>query len=78
MEIIEHRVSEFFVMLRMLEVGGVGVFLSLDLSSSLLFGNDADSDGVFLMGYLGPRCAACTLPKVRARQTPWRAQSSCW
>ncbi len=34
---IEHRVKEFFVMLLMLEVGVVGVFLSLDLFLFFLF-----------------------------------------
>jgi NADH-quinone oxidoreductase subunit M len=34
---IEHRVKEFFVMLMMLEVGVVGVFLSLDLFLFFLF-----------------------------------------
>src|SRR5882724_8300321 len=34
---IEHRVKEFFVMLLMLEVGVVGVFLSLDLFHFFLF-----------------------------------------
>src|SRR5580704_16760734 len=34
---IEHRVKEFFIMLLMLEVGVVGVFLSLDLFLFFLF-----------------------------------------
>jgi len=60
---IEHRVKEFFVMLLMLEVGVVGVFLSLDLFLFFLFlGSDADSHGV-PDRYLGPRA-----PRVRRRE----------
>ena len=50
---IEHRVKEFFVMLLMLEVGVVGVFLSLDLFLFFLFWEVMLIPMAFLIGIWG-------------------------
>jgi NADH-quinone oxidoreductase subunit M len=50
---IEHRVKEFFVMLLMLEVGVVGVFLSLDLFLFFLFWEIMLIPMAFLIGIWG-------------------------
>src|SRR6059036_214888 len=50
---IEHRVKEFFVMLLMLEVGIVGVFLSLDLFLFFLFWEVMLIPMAFLIGIWG-------------------------
>src|SRR5712664_1194391 len=50
---IEHRVKEFFVMLLMLEVGVVGVFLSLDLFLFFLFWEVMLIPMYFLIGIWG-------------------------
>jgi NADH-quinone oxidoreductase subunit M len=52
-ESIEHRVKEFFVMLLMLEVGVVGVFLSLDLFLFFLFWEVMLIPMAFLIGIWG-------------------------
>ncbi len=50
---IEHRVKEFFIMLLMLEVGVVGVFLSLDLFLFFLFWEVMLIPMAFLIGIWG-------------------------
>jgi NADH-quinone oxidoreductase subunit M len=50
---IEHRVKEFFVMLLMLEVGVIGVFLSLDLFLFFLFWEVMLIPMAFLIGIWG-------------------------
>src|SRR5207245_7124588 len=50
---IEHRVKEFFVLLLMLEVGVVGVFLSLDLFLFFLFWEVMLIPMAFLIGIWG-------------------------
>src|SRR5438445_5761349 len=50
---IQHRVKEFFVMLLMLEVGVVGVFLSLDLFLFFLFWEVMLIPMYFLIGIWG-------------------------
>jgi NADH-quinone oxidoreductase subunit M len=50
---IQHRVKEFFVMLLMLEVGVVGVFLSLDLFLFFLFWEVMLIPMAFLIGIWG-------------------------
>jgi NADH-quinone oxidoreductase subunit M len=50
---IEHRVKEFFVMLLMLEVGVVGVFLSLDMFLFFLFWEVMLIPMAFLIGIWG-------------------------
>src|SRR5271154_3317388 len=50
---IDHRVKEFFVMLLMLEVGVVGVFLSLDLFLFFLFWEVMLIPMAFLIGIWG-------------------------
>src|SRR6202140_3063707 len=50
---IEHRVKEFFLMLLMLEVGVVGVFLSLDLFLFFLFWEVMLIPMAFLIGIWG-------------------------
>ena len=50
---IEHRVKEFFVMLLMLELGVVGVFLSLDLFLFFLFWEVMLIPMAFLIGIWG-------------------------
>src|SRR3989441_970856 len=50
---IEHRVKEFFVMLLMLEVGVVGVFLSLDLFLFFVFWEVMLIPMAFLIGIWG-------------------------
>jgi NADH-quinone oxidoreductase subunit M len=50
---IQHRVKEFFVMLLMLEVGVVGVFLSLDLFLFFLFWEIMLIPMAFLIGIWG-------------------------
>src|SRR5262249_20425910 len=50
---IHHRVKEFFVMLLMLEVGVVGVFLSLDLFLFFLFWEVMLIPMAFLIGIWG-------------------------
>ena len=50
---VEHRVKEFFVMLLMLEVGVVGVFLSLDLFLFFLFWEVMLIPMAFLIGIWG-------------------------
>jgi NADH-quinone oxidoreductase subunit M len=50
---IEHRVKEFFVMLLLLEVGVVGVFLSLDLFLFFLFWEVMLIPMAFLIGIWG-------------------------
>ena len=50
---IQHRVKEFFVMLLMLEVGVVGVFLSLDLFLFFLFWEVMLVPMAFLIGIWG-------------------------
>ncbi len=64
---IQHRVKEFFVMLLMLEVGVVGVFLSLDLFLFFLFWEVMLIPMYFLIGIWGHerRISGCTI-SVRA------------
>ncbi|MGA2810402.1 MAG: NADH-quinone oxidoreductase subunit M [Candidatus Acidiferrum sp.] len=50
---ISHRVKEFFVMMLLLEVGVVGVFLSLDLFLFFLFGEVMLIPMAFLIGIWG-------------------------
>src|SRR5215813_6902718 len=50
---IEHRVKEFFVMLLLLEVGVIGVFLSLDLFLFFLFWEVMLIPMAFLIGIWG-------------------------
>src|ERR1700688_2808485 len=50
---INHRVKEFFVMILMLEVGVVGVFLSLDLFLFFLFWEIMLIPMAFLIGMWG-------------------------
>src|SRR5258708_29355528 len=50
---INHRVKEFFVMILMLEVGVVGVFLSLDLFLFFLFWEVMLIPMAFLIGICG-------------------------
>jgi len=50
---IEHRVKEFFLMLLMLEVGVIGVFLSLDLFLFFLFWEVMLIPMAFLIGIWG-------------------------
>jgi len=50
---IQHRVKEFFIMLLMLEVGVVGVFLSLDLFLFFLFWEVMLIPMAFLIGIWG-------------------------